>query len=183
MPELFGIFDSSGINLTHREGFNRMRSLFLEHPNSNVFTKETPYLLISLLLNNKHDSAYSRLDADQTSTCGWIGNPATSYQNHLLEKFHERSQYEIFPKIYNIRPPFCSVISPPNESELFLISDHFGHQPIYYSHNKNIVIFSTKPSPILKAKLFQWEINPCSVIEFFTYEHVFRNKTFVKTYL
>lgn len=180
MPELFGIFNSSGLDQTHREGFSRMHAVFSNRTHFNTLTKETPCLLISLFLNNKYESKYNCIEWNDITTSGWIGNPLIFENSFKCEDIYRDYLSNDYSKISGLNPPFCSAISSYNDNQLWLTSDHFGHYPIYYTSFDSTVIFSTKPNPILSTKLFRWELNPSAIIEFFTYEHVLRNKTFIK---
>ena len=180
MPELFGIFNSSGLKQIHQEGFSRMHAAFSDRIHFNILTKKTPCLLLALVLNNKHDSQYYCTEWNDVSTNSWIGNPLNFDSNFKCDDLYRNYFSNDFSKINDINSPFCSVISSLNDNQLWITSDHFGHYPIYYTSIDDTVIFSTKPNPILSTKLFSWEPNLSAIIEFFTYEHVLRNKTFVK---
>ena len=75
MPELFGIFNSSGLDQTHREGFSRMHAVFSNRTHFNTLTKETPCLLISLFLNNKYESKYNCIEWNDITKTHCVSGP------------------------------------------------------------------------------------------------------------
>ncbi len=180
MPEIFGIFKSSGLEPVHRQGYSGMHAAFSVYDHINTYKEETPCLLLSLLISNKHDNKHYNIEKNEKFVSGWIGqniNSDTNFNQDEVFKKYLSKDLSIFD---TLNPPFCSAISSPDNCQLWLTSDHFGHYPIYYINFNDTIIFSTKLAPILHTALFSWELDLSAIYEFFTFEHVLENKTFIK---
>lgn len=180
MPELFGIFNPTGINSEHRHGYSRMRGVFSKFNHIEFSATETSYLLLSTIRNNKHETDYQKILKNEEFITAWIGQAAIFNDDANNSTIFNALIHNDFNNINDFCPPFCAAISKPHGENLWLISDYFGHYPIYYTSHNNTIIFSTKLLPILSSNLFSWKIDTSAVLEFFTYEHVLSNKTFSK---
>ncbi|XMB66883.1 asparagine synthase-related protein [Mycoplasmatota bacterium zrk1] len=65
------------------------------------------------------------------------------------------------------------------KDELYIITDRFRTRPLYYYQNSSSIIFSNEIRNI-RPKNFVTTIDKNSVIEFFRFQRIFGNKTFVK---
>ena len=180
MPELFGIFNPSGLSQIHHKGLSRMRDTFTEINHVKVCEKEAQIVKLFTILNHKHDSKYLNVTDSNKFISGWLGQPIIFDDQFEQDTVCQKLDCSDFEILNSFHPPFCAVVFSKKNNCLSLISDPYGLYPLYYINYKNTIIFASKLSPLLRSGIFSWEINPSAVLEFFTYEHVLKNKTFAK---
>ncbi len=75
---------------------------------------------------------------------------------------------------------FAFAIWDNKNNELFLIRDRYGTKPLYYLNHKNCFIFSSEQKSFFKNPHFKREINKESLLEYFTFQNIFTDNTFLK---
>lgn len=66
------------------------------------------------------------------------------------------------------------------QKELFLVRDRYGIKPLYYSFKNDTLIFASEIKSILEYKDFDYGLDKEALIEYFTFQNLFTNKTFHK---
>jgi asparagine synthase (glutamine-hydrolysing) len=104
-------------------------------------------------------------------------------------KFYENNDVEVLLNLYQkigldfvhqVKGAYTVVIWDKREKRLILINDRYGLRPLYYAHHRNRFLFSSKVAGILKDSEFNKKIDWSAVGDFFTFQYVMGNKTFVK---
>ncbi|MDC3206580.1 asparagine synthase (glutamine-hydrolyzing) [Pelagibacteraceae bacterium] len=75
---------------------------------------------------------------------------------------------------------FAFAIWDNKNKDLFLIRDRYGTKPLYYSNHKNYFIFSSEQKSFFKNPFFKKEINKESLLEYFTFQNIFTDNTFLQ---
>ena len=93
--------------------------------------------------------------------------------------------YEEFgPEFINlINGMFSIAIWDSNKKELYIFRDRFGIKPLYYyiEQNKNIIIFSSEITPILKYDQIPKQLNKEKLPEYLIYRYIKSPNTFIKS--
>jgi asparagine synthase (glutamine-hydrolysing) len=66
------------------------------------------------------------------------------------------------------------------KKELFLARDRYGVKPLYYSITNNNFLFASEQKAILKYPKLKKEMDKEALIEYFTFQNIFTDKTFFK---
>jgi asparagine synthase (glutamine-hydrolysing) len=66
------------------------------------------------------------------------------------------------------------------ENELFLARDRYGVKPLYYAYSGNYLVFGSEIKAILASGVLKAEMNPEVVVEYFTFQNVYRPDTLFK---
>lgn len=72
---------------------------------------------------------------------------------------------------------FAFAIWDSQEEELFLARDRYGIKPIYYSYDHKSFVFGSEIKSILKSPSFEKGLDKSGLIEYFTFQNIFSNRT------
>jgi asparagine synthase (glutamine-hydrolysing) len=75
---------------------------------------------------------------------------------------------------------FAFAIWDKSRQELFLARDRYGVKPLYYTFAGNYFIFASEQKAILGHPAVKREIDLEALLEYFTFQNIFTNKTFIK---
>jgi asparagine synthase (glutamine-hydrolysing) len=75
---------------------------------------------------------------------------------------------------------FAFAIWDKNKQELFLARDRYGIKPLYYSFVKNYFLFASEQKAILTHPEVAREIDLEALLEYFTFQNIFTDKTLLK---
>ena len=75
---------------------------------------------------------------------------------------------------------FAFAIYDRHDNRLFLARDRFGVKQLYYAFTGEFLVFASEPKAILASGLVQPEINPQTLVEYFTFQNVYRPETLFK---
>ena len=73
---------------------------------------------------------------------------------------------------------FAFAIWDNNKKKLFLVRDRYGIKPLYYTKLNNVFIFSSEQKAIIKHPYFKKILDKSALIEYFTFQNIFTDKTF-----
>lgn len=66
------------------------------------------------------------------------------------------------------------------KKELYLVRDRYGIKPLYYLFNEDVLLFASEVKSILEYQDYRHEIDKEALLEYFTFQNIFTNKTFHK---
>lgn len=75
---------------------------------------------------------------------------------------------------------FTVLIWNKNKKELTIINDRLGLQPLYFSQYQGTVIFTSEVKAILADKSFFPKVDVKGLIELFTYDYIFEERTLLE---
>jgi len=79
--------------------------------------------------------------------------------------------------IDRLKGMFAIALIDRSIKQLFLIRDRFGIKPLYYGFTSNQLVFASELKAILKAKVFEKEINKSALADYFVYRYIPSPKT------
>jgi asparagine synthase (glutamine-hydrolysing) len=92
---------------------------------------------------------------------------------HLWEEYNIGS-------LEKLNGMFAFAIYDRHDNRLILARDRFGVKPLYYAYSQGFLIFASEIKAILASKLVNAEINPEALVEYFTFQNIFRPHTLFK---
>jgi asparagine synthase (glutamine-hydrolysing) len=104
-------------------------------------------------------------------------------------QFNSRSDTEVVLKAYVQWGPDCVnrfngmfafAIWDKTTQELFLARDRYGIKPLYYAFLGNCFCFASEQKAIITHPLFRRELNLEALLEYFTFQNIFTEKTLLK---
>jgi len=76
---------------------------------------------------------------------------------------------------------FAFAILDKQNKNLFLARDRYGIKPLYYAFNGNQFLFASEQKAIQNHNTFQSNIDYEALLEYFTFQNIFTDKTFFKS--
>lgn len=93
---------------------------------------------------------------------------------------HAYEQYgSDFPKYFN--GMFAFALHDSNRRKLFLVRDHIGIKPLYYSFDHNRIVWGSEIKTLLASKLVKRELDIDALGEFLAWEYIPGKGTLLKT--
>jgi asparagine synthase (glutamine-hydrolysing) len=89
---------------------------------------------------------------------------------HLWEEYHTDC-------LSMLDGMFAFAIYDRIENHLFLARDRFGVKPLYYAYTEGCFVFASEIKAVQASGLIEPEINPEALVEYFTFQNVFRSHT------
>jgi len=108
---------------------------------------------------------------------------------NLGHSFHSRSDTEVVLKSYaqwgtdclrRLNGMFAFAIWDRTRQELFLARDRYGIKPLYYASIGSTWVIASEQKAIIKHPSVQREIDLEALIEYFTFQNFFSNRTLLK---
>jgi asparagine synthase (glutamine-hydrolysing) len=105
------------------------------------------------------------------------------------QKFRDNSDAEIVLRVYQEMGPkfiaslegiFIVAILDSTKNTLTLVNDRFGLYPCYYARNRAGFAFAPAVKPILDTGMVEKNLDLMSVAEYFRFQHLMGDKTFVE---
>jgi len=75
---------------------------------------------------------------------------------------------------------FAFAVLDKEKNKLFLARDRYGTKPLYYYFNNNIFMFGSELKVFNKHPLFEKELDPFALKEYFCFQNVFSDRTLLK---
>ncbi|MDD5131799.1 MAG: asparagine synthase (glutamine-hydrolyzing) [bacterium] len=75
---------------------------------------------------------------------------------------------------------FAFAVWDKKKQELFLARDRYGMKPLYYALINNTFIFASEQKAIISHPVMKQEIDLEALLEYFTFQNIFTNKTLLK---
>ena len=107
----------------------------------------------------------------------------------LGHTFHSTSDTEVLLHAYlawgdtcvrHFNGMFAFAIWDKKTQELFLARDRYGIKPLYYGFFGNVFIFASEQKAILQHHVATRELDRDALVEYFTFQNIFTDKTFFK---
>jgi asparagine synthase (glutamine-hydrolysing) len=104
-------------------------------------------------------------------------------------QFHSRTDSEVVLKAYEewgekaldrFNGMFAFAIWDRQRQELFLARDRYGIKPLYYTLQNNSFIFGSEIKAILSSSAYSTEMDMEGLLEYFTFQNFFTDKTLFK---
>ncbi len=105
-------------------------------------------------------------------------------------QFHSNTDSEVVLNAYAEWGPDCVLrfngmfafaILDKQTHQLFLARDRYGIKPLYYAFCGDTFLFASEQKAIRQHKAFKHELDCEALIEYFTFQNIFTNKTFEKS--
>lgn len=75
---------------------------------------------------------------------------------------------------------FAFAVWDRKKGELFLARDRYGIKPLYYTFSNNSLLFASEQKALLKLPGVRREIDKECLLEYFTFQNIFTNRTLIK---
>jgi asparagine synthase (glutamine-hydrolysing) len=75
---------------------------------------------------------------------------------------------------------FAFAIYDRHDNRLLLVRDRFGVKPLYYAYSQGFLVFASEIKAILSSELINAEINPETLVEYFTFQNIYCRHTLFK---
>ena len=107
----------------------------------------------------------------------------------LGHQFHSRSDTEVVLHAYvewgaecvtRFNGMFAFTIWDKTRQELFLARDRYGIKPLYYTFQGHYFLFASEQKAILRHPAFQRSLDFEALLEYFTFQNIFTDRTFLK---
>jgi len=72
---------------------------------------------------------------------------------------------------------FAFAIYDRVDNRLLIARDRFGVKPLYYAYGQGYLVFASEIKAILASGLLEPEINPEALVEYFTFQNIYRSHT------
>lgn len=72
---------------------------------------------------------------------------------------------------------FAFAVWDVQNKELFLARDRYGIKPLYYYEGSEVFLFASEIKALLVHPAVKREVNPYTLLEYFTFQNVFRDRT------
>ena len=82
--------------------------------------------------------------------------------------------------VHRFNGMFAFSIWDKTRQELFLARDRYGIKPLYYSFLNHTFLFASEQKALCAHPEFKRDIDPESLLEYFTFQNLFTDKTFFK---
>ena len=101
-------------------------------------------------------------------------------------KFHSNSDTEVLLQAYirwgyhclsRLNGMFAFCIYDRKTQEIFIARDRYGVKPLYYSIQKNVMIFASEQKAIWAHSATQKTVDKEAILEYFTFQNILSNKT------
>jgi asparagine synthase (glutamine-hydrolysing) len=103
-------------------------------------------------------------------------DPYTHQADHCLDVYLKHGMHGF----ERLNGSFVIVIYDRRSQELILASDRFGSRPLYYHADSKGIVFGTQLGPVIRFPGIRKELDLQSIFEFFTFQKVLREKTFLE---
>lgn len=111
--------------------------------------------------------------------CAWVGASPDANGPSILDI--ARAVIDGDPsELARLRASFAVFVHDPSTRNSWLVSDRYGHCPVYYTDSGETLAFCTKFLPLFRAGLAEWRWNPVALIDLVTFEHVTGDETLSK---
>ncbi len=84
-----------------------------------------------------------------------------------------------FPK--HLNGMFAIALHDQNRNKFFLVRDHIGIKPVYYSFSNKRIVFGSEIKSILESNLVEKELNMDALGEFLSWEYIPGESTLIKS--
>ncbi len=75
---------------------------------------------------------------------------------------------------------FAFILYDKRVNSLFLVRDRYGIKPLYFGKFSNLLLFSSEQKSILEHPKIKKKIDKEALLEYFTFQNIFTDKTFIK---
>lgn len=171
MAELFGVARTQELTPPDAQGFERMAQRLYAFRRGGLRTGQLPWCRVGILSQHAGDRTAFAEDPRCPLRHAWIGASAREASEGSFAS-HDAFQA--------LDPPTAGCLLDGQERSVQLVSDRFGHHPVYYALSRGLLVFSTKLAPILSSGLLEWSLCPEAVLDFFSFEHVTGDRTFAR---
>lgn len=173
-----------------------LNDIYLRGPDKKQFIKKQNYLIgfTRLSINDLEEANQPYESEDKRFTLLFNGEILNykSLLNYLSTKqiFLKRyTETEVILKLYILHKEkflnylkgfFSIVIIDHKIDKIFACVDHFSIKPLYYYHSKDLIIFSSNPSPILNNQFIKKDYDHLELINYVSLGRELNNKTIFK---
>lgn len=98
----------------------------------------------------------------------------TQSDTEVLLAAFQRWNADCLPKLNGM---FAFAIWDRQAKKLFLARDRYGIKPLYYALNEKSFVFASEIKAILKSNEVASKVNPEALLEYFTFQNLFTDKT------
>lgn len=107
----------------------------------------------------------------------------------LGHRFHSRSDTEVVLRCYlewgskcvdRFNGMFAFAVHDTVENLLFMARDRYGIKPLYYTFVNGCFLFASEQKAFIQHHFFARELDKEALLEYFTFQNLFTNKTFFK---
>jgi len=104
-------------------------------------------------------------------------------------QFHSKTDTEVVLNAYvawgeralnHFNGMFAFAIWDRQKQQLFLARDRYGIKPLYYTFSENRFVFSSEQKAIISHPLVKKELDLEAMLEYFTFQNIFTDKTLLK---
>ena len=180
MADLLGIFRSQGPSPNDRDRVSAMLADVLGPRSEAPRQSDDSTSALAVVRHHPGDPAELVNHPESETVAAWIGHLdgssptdpcAASRLGRALSDGDDAA-------LRGLSGSFGAVVRSTDPEAIWLVSDRWGLYPIYYAAIDDLLAFSSRLSPLLRSRLFDWTLDSRAVLDFFTYEHVTGDRTF-----
>ncbi len=177
MPELFGICENGPLAEGGARAFEAMETDLLAFRKGDVSRVELRTARVGAISRHEFDGV--AVYDDPLFSAVWIGAAAKLTQAEATELANAVSAQDQTP-LAALSSRSAGFIHEKKSGTSWLVSDRYGHCPLYYTESGETLAFCTKFFPLFRAGLAEWRWNPVALIDLVTFEHVTGDETLSK---
>jgi asparagine synthase (glutamine-hydrolysing) len=82
--------------------------------------------------------------------------------------------------VHKLNGMWAFIIYDQDKSQLFISRDRAGQKPLYLCQTDDALLISSEIKPMLRTGLVKAEVDPDALVEYFSFQNIFSNKTLFK---
>lgn len=172
MAELFGVTSGSLLSQQQQAGFAFLRDEMTGLRSGTTSASELSWAGVGCTSHHKLDSATLADVPNSDLVVTWIGAKPTAGLDFIAQTV----QSGRFERLWELEPRFAACVLDRKHHTLSLISDRFGLIPTYFALVGGCLVFGTKLHSLPRTGLVNWRLDPLSVADLLTFEHLTGNR-------
>lgn len=181
MPELFGICSESDLPPDGVLCFDRMRADLLSFRPGRTAVERLPSAAVGTVSHHVHDRAIMMRAEEDGTICAWIGTPTNRSDTKIeLGRLIHQIVNGVYERLWILESRFAACIYDLDSRTTWIISDRFGHCPVYYAILNGSLVFSTKLFSLARCGALPPRLERSAVRALFAFEYVTGDKTIIE---
>jgi asparagine synthase (glutamine-hydrolysing) len=177
MAELYGSWCSSQAADTSAQTLGRMQAA-AEILRPGQATRHTgPGFALGTLARHGLDPALLAWDDARQAGWAWIGEPPDPAVVGTPGELADDLTRGRFDRLWRSEPRFAACIVDARARTLWVASDRYGYQPLYYRWRSGVLRFASKVAMVLRSDPAGWSWDPAALVDLVAFEHLVGDRT------